>query len=311
VPTPRDLVEPVLKVLRGFDPISLSLVRTRASGYGRLTGDVPGLGYQLGFVTEPDLPDSLYAVLRQTENQTFNLSTRTRMARDISLDIKYGLNTSTQKTLDTQTWNYSQDWPDLRLGWTGLEKMGIFGGRADDREAGWFRSSSIDVAYKHTKSVPNYTDPRRSTTVTPRWNMTFHSGMSLTLNTSLSNENQVASGVTTDTRRMQLGLQLQHEIQAQAFLAKLGLYQPGNQPTMNVSLDIRFNRNTTDRIVPGATFDQAQQGTQSLSVQPRASYNINRNLSGAFSLNFSQNKNLATDLKTTTIGIGLEATFVF
>jgi hypothetical protein len=78
-----------------------------------------------------------------------------------------------------------------------------------------------------------------------------------------------------------------------------------------MTVDLRYSRNTTDREVPGATFEQAQQGTQNISLQPRFSYNISKNLSGAFNLNFSQNKNLATDLTTTTVGLGLEATFVF
>jgi hypothetical protein len=110
---------------------------------------------------------------------------------------------------------------------------------------------------------------------------------------------------------MQLGLQLQHEISAQKFLAKLGLYRPGNQPTVNIAIDLRYAKNTSKREVPGAAFDPPPTGTRQISLAPRFSYNITRNLSGAFSLNFSQNKNIATDLTTTTIGLGLEATFVF
>ena len=312
---PRQLVEPIFGVLRGFDPISVSLTRSHTSGFGRLRGQDLPLSFKLGLDTEPDLPDTSYRALRQTENENLTVSTKTRLAQDIQLDIKYGLTRSTTKTIDSQTWNYNQDWPDLRLNFTGLERWGIFGGQADDREAGWFRSSSIDVAYKHSKNVPNYTEnlhnPRRSTTVTPRWNVTLHSGMSLSLNGSWSKENQVSSGTVTDTRRVQVGLQLQHEIEAQTFLAKLGLYQAGSRPVINMTIDLRYGRNTTDREVPGATFEQAQQGTQNLSLQPRFSYNISKNLSGAFSLNFTQNKNLATDLTTTTVGLGLEATFVF
>jgi len=312
---PRQLVEPLFSVLRGFDPISVSYTRSRTSGFGRLRGaDVP-LSYKLGFLTDPTLPDTAYVVLRQTENDNLTLSTKTRLTREIQLDVKYGLTESSTKTLDSQTWSYNQDWPDLRLNFTGLEGWGIFGGQPDDREAGWFRSSSIDVAYKHTKSVPSYTEtqhnPRRSTTITPRWNMTFHSGMSLSLNGSLARESQTSSGTLTDTRRVQVGLQLQHEFEAQTFLAKMGLYQAGSRPVINMTIDLRYQRNTTDRQVPGAVFEQGQQGTQNISLQPRFSYNISKNLSGAFSLNFSQNKNLATDLTTTTIGLGLEATFVF
>ncbi|HOX26703.1 MAG TPA: cell surface protein SprA [Candidatus Krumholzibacteria bacterium] len=312
---PRDLVEPVLAALRGFDAISFSFTDGRSSGYGRLTSDVPGFAYRWGFDTQPDLDDTTYATVRFAESQNTTVATKTRLSRDFSLDVKYTLAESRQRTIDSETRNYSQDWPDLRLNLTGLERLGLFGGKADDREAGWFRSSSFDLAYKHSKSVPNFTEtfhnPRRSSTYTPRWNMTFHSGLALTLNGSYSTENQISSGVINDTHRLQVGLQVQHEFQAQTLLAKLGLYRPGNQPTVNMSVDLRFSSNTTDRTVPGATYQQAQQGTQSISLQPRFTYNITRNLSGAFSLNFSQNKNLATDLKTTVFGLGLEATFVF
>jgi hypothetical protein len=312
---PRALAEPFLGVLRGFDPISVSLTRSRTSGFGRFRGESLPLAYKFGLETDPALADTSYRALRQTENQNLTVSTKTRITREIQLDVKYGLNESTTKTIDSQTWSYSQEWPDLQLSFSGLERWGIFGGQEDDREAGWFRSSNINVAYKHSKTVPNYTEtqhnPRRSTTITPRWNVTLHSGMSVSLNGSWATENQVSSGTVIDTRRMQVGLQVQHEIEAQSFLAQLGLYQAGSRPVINMTVDLRYSRNTTDREVPGATFEQAQQGTQNISLQPRFSYNISKNLSGAFNLNFSQNKNLATDLTTTTVGLGLEATFVF
>ena len=312
---PRDLIEPVFGALRGFEPISLSYTRSRNSGFGRLYGQDVGLGYRLGFDTSPDLPDTSYSTLRLASNENLSVSSKTRLTRELQLDVKYSLTRSDQTNNDSRTRNYSQDWPDLRLNLTGMERWGVFGGQADDRTAGWFRNSSVDVSYKRSKSVPNYTDtyysPRRSTTVSPRWNMTFQSGMQLNLNGSRSVESQVASGVKTYTRRLQGGLELQREIRAQSFLAKMGLYRPGSQPVINASLNLRYTRNTTERVVPNSTFDQAVQGTQSISVQPRFSYNLSRNLSGAFSVNFSQNKNLATDLKTTTFGIGLEATFVF
>ena len=313
--SPRDLIEPLLGALRGIQPISVSYTRGRSSGYGRLTGDTVGLDYLLGFNTEPDLADTAYSSRRNNQSENLSVSSNTRLTRTLQLDVKYSLARSNQRANETQTWNYSQDWPDVRLNLTGIEKWGLFGGDPDDREAGLFKTSSIDVSYKHTKNVPNFTEtfhnPRRSTTISPRWSLTFHSGMSVTINGSLSKEHQVSSGAASNTRRFQAGLQFQHQIQAQAFLAKMGLYRPGNQPTLNLGLDLRFSRNTTDREVAGSNFTQATQGTQTITVTPRMSYDITRNLSGAFNLNFSQNKNLATDLVSTTVGLGLEATFVF
>lgn len=313
--SPRDLVEPLLGILRRIEPVSFSFSNRQTSGFSRFTGESLGLAYRLGFDANPDPPDSLFAARRLTDSQKLDLSTKTRISQDIALDVKYGLVRSTQESLDSKTSTYDQNWPDLRLAVTGLQKLRLFGGNPQDPTAGWFRSSSLDVSYRHSKNVPNYTEtffnPRRSTTIAPSWSMTLQSGMSLTLNGSLSTENQVTSGVITDTRRIQAGLQVQHDFRAQAFLAKLGLYKPGQPPTLKMTLDLRLSRSTLDREVPGATYPQAQQGTQMLAVQPRFSYKINNNLSGAFSLNFSQNRNLATDLKTTTFGLGLEATFVF
>jgi len=310
-----DLAKPFLNILRGFDPIQFNYTKRNSGGYSRLFDQEVGLDYKMGFKTDMGFPDSNYTASRLNASKSLSLSTRTRLAQDIQFDIKYALNESEDLVNSDQTNNLSQDWPDVRMNITGLEKLRVFGGKPDDRDAGWFRSASFDVAWKQSKNVPGFTDtyfsPRRNNTWTPRLSMNFHSGMTASINGSWSKDEQISGDTTTLGRRLQVGLTLQHQIRAQAFLARFGLYRPGNQPTVDMSIDIRYSKNTTTREIAGGNTQPAPTGTNQFAITPRFSYNITRSLTGALNLNYSQTNNIATDLLTRTIGLGLEATFVF
>ncbi|MBD3221333.1 hypothetical protein GF314_08815 [bacterium] len=311
----RDLVEPLFEMLRELDPVKINYSDQRSSGYGRLVGQEVPLAYRFGFDMTPDFPDTSYDVLRREASQDLSISTATRVSRDIKLDVKYALRESHRIANEQETWSYSQTWPDAKLNVAGIEDWGLFGGDPDDRDAGWFQTSTLTLSYKYTKDVLNFTrsthDPRRSTNISPQWNMTFHSGMSLNLNGNWSKETQSASGVLTTSDRFRVGVQLKHQISAQRFLAQLGLYRPGNQPSIDMTVDLSYSESSQLRESPNSQFEPEPTGTNTISFQPRFSYNISRNLSGAFSVNFSRNKNIGTDVVTTTIGLGLEAEFVF
>jgi hypothetical protein len=310
-----DVVDPALNVLRNVEPVQFSYTTQRSSGYGRLSGHDAPLAYQFGFDMTPDFPDTSYDTLRREVTNDLTFSTSTRFTRDIKLDLSYVLRRRHSIANEQENWSYSQTWPDVSVNVVGIEDWGLFGGDPSDRDAGWFKQSTVNLAYKHAKDVPNYTrttnDPRRTTTISPSWNMTFHSDMSLNLNGSWSHETLSSSGVLTTDKRYRVGVQVKHKFRAQRLLARLGLYRAGNQPTIDMSVDLSYSRNTQLREAPGAVFAAEPTGTSVISLQPRFSYNITRNLSGAFSMNFTRNANLGTDLVTTTIGIGLEADFVF
>jgi hypothetical protein len=104
---------------------------------------------------------------------------------------------------------------------------------------------------------------------------------------------------------------VRHEFKAQGLLAKLGLYRPGNQPTVTMDVDLSIQSNRTERIVEGAVTTQAPTGQKIISLNPRFSYQISRAVSGAVFFRYDRNANIATDLVTTTLGLGVEATFVF
>jgi hypothetical protein len=311
----RDLVEPLFEMMRELEPVKINYSDQRSSAFGRLVGQEIPLAYRFGFDLEPAFPDSSFDTLRKEETQDLSVSSATRISRDIKLDVKYSVRRSHRIVDEQETRSYTQVWPDARLNVAGLERWGLFGGDPEDTDAGWFQSSSLNLTYKHSKDVFNYTDtthdPRRSTSFGPQWNMTFHSGLSLNVNGNWSRDTQTDSGVRTTSDRFRVGVQLKHKISAQRFLAQLGLYKPGNQPNIDMTVDMSYSTNSSLRESPSSQFDPEPTGTRIISLQPRFSYSISRNLSGAFSMNFSRNKNIGTDLVTTTVGLGLEAEFVF
>jgi hypothetical protein len=104
---------------------------------------------------------------------------------------------------------------------------------------------------------------------------------------------------------------VRHSFSAEKLLAKMKLYRPGNIPTINLDFGVSYSRDTSERLVPGATVADARTGTSRLGINPRFSYQVTRNLSGALRFVYSRSKVDATDTSIITFGLGLEATFVF
>ena len=310
---PLAFFNPVLNLLRGSTPLKVTISRKKNSSYARLEDTAP-FWYMTGLDNSLDVADSLYASMSFQDRKDLALSTTTKVSKNIGLDLKYGRTTSLRDQVGTRTQDYKQNWPDVSLSVSGIEKWGVFGGKAGDLNAGWFRSSNINLSYKRSKTVNNYTaivyNPTITTTIAPRWSFNFHSGLTATLNANINKTDAESNGVLTSTRKMRIGLQLKHQFRAQSLLAKMGLYKPGNNPTISMDVDISYQRDRTERTNPGSQAG-APTGQVRYSVNPRFSYQISRNLNGAVRFMFSKSKDMATDRTTTSLGLGVEATFVF
>jgi hypothetical protein len=77
-----------------------------------------------------------------------------------------------------------------------------------------------------------------------------------------------------------------------------------------MDVDINYSNDTQQRFVPGIS-DPTTTGNRNISFNPRFSYQITRNLSGALRLSYSRKTNIQSDLVRQSLGLGLEATFVF
>ena len=301
------------EVGRSIEPIQVTWTRTDESSYGRFRGDVP-LAYRLGFDQQIAGGDSLAVTHGETNRRNFQLSSNAKLGRWLAVTAKYNHGEQERRTAGLVTSSSTDTWPDLRFSLTGLERWGLFGGPKD----GLFRSASIDVSYKKTRSVPAATAANRQesegTQLSPRLTFTFQSGLTTTINVSSNRERQEQNGALNLVKRFQAGLQIRHSFDAQKILARLGLYKPGSTPLVTMDVNITYNRNITDRWFAGADRGgepASETGTTQLNVNPRFSYQISRNLSGALRFIYSRNKVLETDLVTQRFGLGLEATFVF
>ncbi|MFH1842814.1 MAG: cell surface protein SprA [bacterium] len=307
IPNP---LNPLLNTLRNMSPIQLSLTNRNSRGYNRMVA-ASTFWYRLGLSSSLDVPDTSYISTNAQEREALTLSTDFKLTSNISVDMKYNQSRSSRTSIGQVTRTYQQDWPDGRLSLSGVEKWRIFGGG----ENGWFRNSSVDFVFKHGRSVNNYTDinfnPRVNTNFSPRWNFTFRNGMSATLNVGMTADVNTNNGTKTEGKRTNIGLQLSHSFQAERLLAKLNLYRAGSNPTIKMNIDIQYAKDTNQRFRSGAEFPDAITGTTRLTINPRFSYQISRNLSGALRLSFRRTKTLESDLVRKSFGLGLEATFVF
>jgi hypothetical protein len=308
VPDPR---RAAFSLLRGLSPVQASYSLRKQSQYNRLAG-ADEFWYRTGLSSRLALPDTAFVSAQFSERRTKSLSSSLKLARTVTADVKFSQTTSNQDGGGLRRDNFEVTWPDLRLAIAGVERWRVLGGGDGD---GWFRSSNIDVGYKFTKNVNGATsttyNPRTSTSITPRWNFTFASGLSTSLNGGLTHDRTITSGTIVDARRLNIGLQVRHSFSAEKLLAKMKLYRPGNIPTINLDFGVSYSRDTSERLVPGATVADARTGTSRLGINPRFSYQVTRNLSGALRFVYSRSKVDATDTSIITFGLGLEATFVF
>ncbi len=303
---------PLLTALCDLKPIQINYANKRSSGYGRLQTSAP-FWYKLGFAQTIDEPDSLYVSYNTRNSYNLTMSSTTKLSKAMSVDLKFNKNRSEALVAGMHSWSYQQDWPDVNLSVVGLEKLGVLGGGD-----GLFRSAGLQLNYKFSRSVPTYTavmyNPRQNRTIAPRLNMTLQSGLTLSFNTSLSSDQSNTAGALALTDRFNANLQIRHTFRAEGLLVRLGLYRPGVQPTVNMDVDISYNKDTTRRWNPSTDFagePDTEIGSSRIGVNPRFSYQITRNLSGALRLNYNRNKVNETDSVTSSFGLGMEATFVF
>ncbi|MBE0564323.1 MAG: hypothetical protein IH621_00030, partial [Krumholzibacteria bacterium] len=303
----------LLTPLRELTPVKLTWTNKRTSSYARYTGDTP-FWYKTGLQPAIDGADTLAVSYATQDRRDLNVATTTKLARTVSLDMKYARSTSQRDQSASVTESYQQDWPDVQVAVSGMERWPLLGGGDGTPDTGWFRSSNLNFSFKRSLTVNNYTETIYNPTTTwnfsPRWSGTFHSGLTATLTFNRSADTQISNSVVTERSRTRVGLQLRHKFEAQALLIKLGLYRPGSTPSIDMDVDVSWDTDRTERTNPGGQAIEPTGNTR-YSVNPRFSYQVTRNLSGALRFIFSRSANIASGQSTTTLGLGLEATFVF
>ncbi len=310
IPNP---LSPVLSVMRNIQPIKATFTQRKNRFYGRSTIGAD-FWFKTGLASEFDIPDSSYSTGIWDVRESISLSTTTKINRNLSVDFKFNKTVSEKEQANSLSKNFKQDWPDASLSLVGMEKWKILGGGGDSPDAGLFRNANFNYSFKQTRSVNNMTEtshnPKVTITHNPRLSMTLKNGLVTTLTCNIGSDTKNSNGVLTETKNLRVSIQVRHQFKAQAFLAKVGLYRPGSNPTISMDVDLSFQNDKIQRTNPGGDAS-APTGQQRIGFNPRFSYQISRSLSGSLRFMFSRNKNIATDQTTTSLGLGLEATFVF
>jgi len=311
IPNP---LSPLMNVLRGVQPISLSWTRKQDGGYTRFTGR-SSFWYSAGLMHDLEAPDSLYVGRNQSERVSKKAATKFKFSRWVNLDVKYDETESHRQQAGQSSRDFTRNWPDLGLSLSGIEKLGFLGGGGQDAV---IRSSNFDLTYKQNYTVNGETaiqsNPRTTVQIGPRWTMNFRSGLSATLNLNLTDDESETNATLSRTSRMSVNAQVRHTFGAERLLSKLGLYKPGNPPKVNMTVDMTFSNDSIERWLP--LQDRAGEpntitGAMRLSIAPSFSYNITRNLSGAMRVNYGRDKTKESDTVTQRFGLGVEATFTF
>ncbi|MFT5232279.1 MAG: hypothetical protein ACI9UK_000440 [Candidatus Krumholzibacteriia bacterium] len=310
---PLAIFNPVLNVFRKSTPIKFTYTLSKNSSYGRLT-DTASFWYKTGLVSLLDVDEDQYSIFSLDDAKTLAISTTTRITKTVALDVKFSNRLVLRNRIGEVSEDYQQDWPNSQLSVSGLEKWGVFGGDSTNRDAGWFQSSNLSLSYKYAKNVSGMTEvsynPKRLTTISPRWTMNFRSGMTATLNATLSNDNSESNGTVTTVKKGRYELNLKHSFRADSFLAKIGLYRPGSSQSVKMDVSMSYQNNNTNRLAASGAVT-APTGNVRMSLNPRFSVQVTRNLNAALRFIFSRNNNIATSQTTTSLGMGVEATFVF
>jgi len=312
IPNP---LSPLLDLARGIQPVQLSWTRKNEGAYNRFRGETT-FWYDAGLTHELDAPDSLYVGRDLSERTTKKASTRFKFSRWMTLDVKYDISESRRvQAGGLATRNYARNWPDLGFSLGGLEKWGIVGGGGAD---GPIRSSNVDVSYKKNRTINGQTatqsNPKETVQLGPRWNVTFRSGMTASLNVILTKDDTENNGSLTQTNRTSVTGQVRHSFGAEGLLSRLGLYKPGNSPKITMTVDVTVSDDSVNRWLPGedrAGEPHTTTGTTRISVIPSFSYNITRNLTGSMRMNYGRDKVKESDTVTQRFGLGVEATFQF
>ena len=77
-----------------------------------------------------------------------------------------------------------------------------------------------------------------------------------------------------------------------------------------MDVDVAYQQDRTERFNPTG-LPTAPTGNTRFNVNPRFSVQVTRNLNAAVRFIFSRSRNIASEQTNTTLGLGLEATFVF
>jgi len=315
------LLRPVASLLREIQPVRVSYNLQNNTSYQHAADRAVWL-YRLAFVNDPgvggagskfdangDPVDDNYSSFRKTRKNRLNLSTQTRLSRNIRLDLTYTRNWGENSSnLQSTARDLSLEWPVLTLNFQNVQNWKIFGNL--------FSMSTIDFTYRNTSSIRGQTatnegTPRRTRSIQPRWNVRFKNDLSANLNVNFTEDRAQSAGKDNVTNRISVNMQFSKSFDAHGALGFLRFGKAGTGSTIDATLDLSFDQRKSARRLENNREDQVT-GNRTITIRPRFNYQFSRALNAGMDLSYSRNKDLGnTQNGSTSFGIGFNATFTF
>ncbi len=315
------LFNPVLTLLREIQPVRVSYNLQNTTNYQHAAGRADW-GYRLAFLTDPGVGgagskfddegvalDDDYSSYRKSRKNRLNLSTQTRISKNVRFDVAYTRNWGENSSnLQSAARDLSEEWPVVTVNFQNVQDWKIFGNI--------FSMSTIDFTYRNTNSVRGQTatndgTPRSTKSIQPRWNMRFQNDLSANLNLNYTEDKAQSAGKDNITNRIGVNMQFSKSFDAQGVLGFLRFGKSGTGSTIDMTLDIAFDQRKSARRLEDDREDQVS-GNRTFSIRPRFNYQFSRALNAGMDLSYSRNKDLGnTENGSTSFGIGFNATFTF
>ena len=310
-PSPLKLVKSGAGILSRIRKINASVKRRVRSNYSRVPGR-PDLEYQFGLNTGTSViyDGKIYNTPeRIDETMNMNVDSGVQISRNIDVAGKF-LTTRTKSTFrNSVSENVNTTWPDINMSWKGLEGFALLKPVA--------KSSSATVTYRKTSRETRRAGKTETTAenlqFSPSLVMVWKNDMNTTANVRYSKNTTDTRGSLSETTDWNITLDLRYSF-APGKGIKLPLPFLRNKELksrLDTSVNMGYTRSSGRRFTRGSSFFEPIPGRTSLRVAPRATYAFSRALNGSFFVEYARAFSEATNQTTTTVRVGLNATFTF
>jgi hypothetical protein len=258
-----------------------------------------------GVVYEGDTYD---APERIRETKRISMDSGVQLTRNIDLAGRFGRTTGTTTFRASETNTSSTTWPDLSLSWKGLETFGPF--------RGLFNTASATMTYNKSTRETGKGDVVQThgetTNLTPsvvfQWKNTVQSAIGVQYGKELSD----TRGAVTEGTNLSVSLDMKYAFTpGKAFSLPLPFLK---NRMLKSRLDTNLNASyakSGGRSSAGEGRFIPTPGTTTIKVSPRVAYNFTTALNGAFFIDYSRMHTDVSGQTTTTVRVGLTATFTF
>lgn len=308
------LLHRLTRASQRLQDVSINYSRRRSSRHARALGR-PSLAYQFGFDLEgPEAAGgSLAGQTASSLSRSRSLSLRSgvRPIPGVNLDVRYDNSHSEQDAAGSVSDTRSTTWPDLALNLSSLEKWKAISGLMQRASV----SSSFRRKLDESRSGGELRDRKSNLSFSPLFQVsaTLKNDVQLTLTANhsrSSNDNLRGVGSVNRSVSSSLSLGARFAVRPKPPGGGAASGRTGSQE-IKFSGDLRYTQETGERRTGGQARWEKVNDTSGFTLEPRADYSFNRNMTGGARAVFGQTKDHKRGETRRRIGLWLTLSLRF